>query len=146
MGSAQAEETIDVAATRERCFAVLVDYEAFPRWQSAMRETVVHERDGDGRGSLVEFVIDARLRSIRYTLRYGYEAPGRITWEYVDGDLRAIAGELLLEPLAAADGTRATYRLDIDPGMFVPGPVRRRLNDQLMRRFMHDLKRRVERA
>jgi polyketide cyclase/dehydrase/lipid transport protein len=144
MGRARSEQSVEVAAPRERCFAVLVDYDAFPAWQDAMRETVVHERDAEGRGSLVEFVIDARVRAIRYTLRYRYEPPGRITWRSVGGDVRSIDGEMLLEPGAAAGATRATYRLEIDPGLFVPGPVRRRLSDELMRRFMHDLRRRAE--
>ena len=43
------------------------------------------------------------------------------------------------------DGTtRATYRLAVDPGRFVPGPLRRLLTGPVMRRSVEELKSRVE--
>ena len=43
------------------------------------------------------------------------------------------------------DGTTlATYSLDIDPGVWLPGRVKRMLTEQVMKRSVEDLKRRVE--
>jgi len=43
------------------------------------------------------------------------------------------------------DGTTlATYSLRIDPGVWMPGPLAKALNDQVMRRSVEDLKARVE--
>ena len=43
------------------------------------------------------------------------------------------------------DRTRAELDLRIDPGLFVPGPVRRAIAHAVMGRALDDLKRHVER-
>jgi uncharacterized membrane protein len=119
------------------CLKALLDFASYPEWQSAVQD--VNVRD-DG---AVEFSVDAKVRRIRYVLRYHAEPPSRLWWEYVEGDAKNVAGEYRLDDLG--DGrTRATYRLDIDPGRFVPGPVRKLLVEGVMRTSVRDLKRRVE--
>jgi hypothetical protein len=119
------------------CLEALLDFGSYPEWQSAVRDVTVRD---DG---AVEFCVDAKVRTIRYVLRYHPEPPSRLWWEYVEGDAKDVSGEYLLDDLG--DGTtRATYRLDIDPGRFVPGPVRKLLVEGVMRTSVRDLKRRVE--
>jgi hypothetical protein len=103
----------------------------------------VLSRDDDGRGRDVRFEIDAKVRRVAYTLRYSYDEPRLITWDYVDGDVKSVDGEYTFED--AGDGTTvATYSLAIDPGVWLPGPVKGMLTDQVMKRSVEDLKRRVE--
>ena len=142
---AAAEQTVECDATQQACFDAIADFETYPEWQSAVLECEVRERDGEGRGTLVAFLIDAKVRKVRYVLRYHYDPPGRIWWDYVEGDVKHVEGEYLFE--AAGDGRcRATYRLDIDPGRFLPGPVKKVLSGQVMKGSVEDLKRRVESA
>jgi hypothetical protein len=129
-------------ATPQRCFDVATDYAAFPEWSSNVLEANVLETDAEGRGAVVEYITDARVRRIRYVLRYRYDPPGAIAWDYVEGDARSVTGSYSFEP--AADGTTITYRLDIDPGRFVPGPVRKILVDSVMKGSVADLVKRVE--
>jgi ribosome-associated toxin RatA of RatAB toxin-antitoxin module len=125
------------------CFDTITAYETFPEWQAAVKEVDVLSRDNDGRGRDVRFDIDAKVRQVSYTLRYSYEPPHLITWDYVEGDVKSVDGEYVFED--QGDGTtRATYSLDIDPGVWLPGPVKRMLTDQVMKRSVEDLKRRVE--
>jgi ribosome-associated toxin RatA of RatAB toxin-antitoxin module len=125
------------------CFDAITAYETFPEWQAAVKAVDVLSRDKDGRGRDVRFDIDAKVREVSYTLRYSYEPPHLITWDYVDGDVKSVDGEYVFED--QGDGTtRATYSLDIDPGVWLPGPVKRMLTDQVMKRSVEDLKRRVE--
>ena len=125
------------------CFEAITDYETFPDWQSAVKEVDVLSRDGDGRGRDVRFDIDAKVRHVSYTLRYSYEEPHLITWDYVEGDVKSVDGEFAFED--QGDGTtRATYSLKINPGVWLPGPVKKMLTDQVMKRSVEDLKRRVE--
>jgi hypothetical protein len=125
------------------CFDEITDYETFPEWQSAVKEVDVLSVDSSGRGRDVGFVIDARIRSVSYTLRYSYEQPHLVRWEYVSGDVRSVDGDLSF--VDQGDGTTlATYSLDIDPGVWLPGRVRKMLTDQVMKRSVEDLKRRVE--
>jgi ribosome-associated toxin RatA of RatAB toxin-antitoxin module len=125
------------------CFDEITDYETFPEWQAAVKEVDVLSRDAAGRGRDVHFAIDAKVRQVAYTLRYSYEPPHLVTWDYVDGDVKSVDGEYVFED--QGDGTTlATYSLDIDPGVWLPGRVKKLLTDQVMKRSVEDLKRRVE--
>ena len=139
-----AEHSAAIAVPPERCFDALLDYESFPDWQRAVKAVEVLSRDEAGRGREVEFRIDAKVKQVRYVLRYSYEPPGWIGWEYVEGDVKDVGGEFLLEE--DGGGTFATYRLTLDAGVWMPGPVRKVLSDQVMKGAVEDLKRRVERG
>jgi uncharacterized membrane protein len=138
-----AEQQIVVEGTPQQCFDALLDYEHFPDWQRAVKAVDVVTRDRAGRGEEVEFEIDAKVKTIRYTLRYSYEPPHRIAWDYVSGDVKDVDGEFVLED--RGDGTTlATYSLALDPGVWLPGPLQKVLRDQVMKGSVEDLKRRVE--
>jgi uncharacterized membrane protein len=144
MGISRAEQSIEIAAPPEACFEAIVDYETFPEWQEAVVSTDVLDRYEDGLGKLVELRVDAKVRQVRYRLRYHYERPARVWWEFVEGDgIEYIEGEYLFEPRDG--GTLATYRLGIDAGAPVPGFIARRLNEGVMRRSVRDLKGEAER-
>ena len=138
-------QTAEIAATPERCFEVLTDYERLPEWQGAVRAARVLERDEEGRGSVVEYEVDARVKTVRYRLRQVYDAPRRLASEYLGGDFRDFSGEWRFLPLGD-DRTRAELDLRIDPGRFVPGPVRSAIADAVMKRALRDLKAHLERA
>ena len=141
MGTHSAEHTVEIDASPAACFAAITDYESFPDWQHAVEAVEVLERDARGRGELVRFRIDAKVKRISYTLRYHYDEPSRIWWDFVAGEgVADVEGEYLLEPLDGDRRTRATYRLGIDPGIPVPGLLARRLNQGVMRRSVHDLR------
>ena len=143
MGRKRAERQIQIEGSPRECFAAIVDYETFASWQRAVKGVEVLSRDGDGRGKQVAFEIDAKVKTVRYTLDYSYEEPHLVSWRYIDGDPRDVDGELVLED--NGDGTTlATYSLSIDPGVWLPGKVVSILNEQVMHGALEDLKRRVE--
>src|SRR5436305_8894484 len=140
MGVTETAHAEVIAAPPEACLAALLDFATYPEWQSAVKEAAVVE---DGGAPVVEFRIDAKVKTVRYVLRYHPEPPSRLWWEYVEGDVRSVSGSYDLEDLG--DGTtKATYRLAIDPGRFVPGPIRRALTEGVMRVSVRELKARVE--
>ena len=143
MGAKRAERQIEIEGTPQECFAALLDYESFPEWQRSVKSVDVLSRDDKRRGKEVEFEIDAKVRSIRYTLDYSYEEPHLITWRFVEGDVKDVDGEFVLED--RGDGTTlATYALRLDPGVWMPGRLANLLNEQVMQGVMDDLKSRVE--
>jgi ribosome-associated toxin RatA of RatAB toxin-antitoxin module len=132
-----------VEASPQACFDALTDFERLPEWQGAVRRARVLERDAAGRGTVVEYEVDVRLKTVRYRLRQLYDEPHRLASEYLGGDFRDFCGEWRFEP--AGDGrTRVELDLRIDPGRFVPGPLRAAIADAVMRRALRDLKRYVE--
>ncbi len=145
MGREGAQHQVDIAAAPQLCFDALIDYETMPEWSSAVRSCEVRSRDDDGRGLEVAWEIDAKVRSVSYTLAYDYEEPHRIGVRYLRGDVRDLSGEYLLEDIEDGE-TLATFSLRIDPGLWVPGPVKKMLSDQVMKRSLEDLRRHVEAA
>lgn len=125
------------------CFDEITSYQTFPEWQAAVKEVDVLSVDSSGLGRDVRFVIDAKVRVVSYTLRYSYEQPHLVTWDYVEGDVKSVDGSFSFSD--EGDGTTlATYSLDIDPGVWLPGRVKKMLTEQVMKRSVEDLKRRVE--
>jgi ribosome-associated toxin RatA of RatAB toxin-antitoxin module len=135
----------EIDATPQQCFDLLTDYERLPEWQGAVRSAAILERDEQGRGAVVEYEVDARVKTVRYRLRQIYDEPRRLASEYLGGDFRDFSGEWRFVPVD--DGrTRAELDLQIDPGRFVPGPVRGVIADAVMRRALRDLKSHLEAA
>ena len=134
----------EIGAPPQACFDALTDYERLPEWQGAVRSARVLERDEHGRGAVVEYEVDARIKRVHYRLRQVYDEPHRLGSEYLGGDFRDFAGEWRFKAL---DGNRTHAELDlrIDPGLFVPGPVRRAIAHAVMGRALDDLKRHLER-
>ena len=138
-------QSTEIDATPQACFDALTDFERLPEWQGAVRDVEVLERDEAGRGTVVEYVVDARVKTVRYRLRQIYDEPRRLASEYLGGDFRDFCGEWRLEPLGEGR-TRAELDLTIDPGRFVPGVVRKAIADAVMRRALRDLKAHFETA
>jgi len=136
-------QSTDIDAGPQACFDALTDYEHLPEWQGAVKAARVLERDDQGRGSVVEYEVDARVKMVRYKLRQVYDEPRRLASEYLGGDFRDFAGEWRFEPRDDG-GTHAELDLRIDPGRFVPRPLRSAIADAVMRRALRDLKRHVE--
>jgi hypothetical protein len=136
----RAAHTEVIRGTAQDCLDALLAFETYPQWQSAVEAVDVRQRDATG--ATVAFTIDAKVKTIRYVLRYHLDGR-RLWWEYVDGDLEHVEGDYVLEE--QDDGTtRATYAVGIDPGRFVPGPVKRLLVDVVMKGSVRDLRRYVE--
>ncbi len=130
----------EIDATPQACFDALTDFERLPEWQGAVRDVQVLERDAQGRAAVVEYEVDARVKRVRYRLRQIYDEPHRLASEYLGGDFRDFRGEWRFKPLAGGR-TRAELDLRIDPGRFVPGPLRSAISDAVMRRALNDLQR-----
>ncbi len=101
-------------------------------------------RDGQGRGTRVEYHAGAMGRSVRYVLEYDFtDAPDAFSWSLVEGDmLRALDGRYTFIP--DGDGTRVDYRLRVDLSIPLPGLVKRRASGLIMGTALQDLKRVVE--
>ena len=86
MGMSWAEHTDEIDAPIEVCFAAIVDYESFSRWQDAVDSVEVMSARPDGLGQDVKLFVDAKIRKIDYVLRYSYTRPTEIRWDFVEGN------------------------------------------------------------
>ena len=144
MGVYEATREVTIAAPVQASFDALTDYEQLPDWQSTVRACSVLSRDDEGRGRDVEYVVDAKIRVVRYRLRHDYDEPRRIGSTYLGGDFRHFEGHYDLTQADA--GCLVTRRVAIDPGLRLPVPLVRVVNEAVLGRALSELREHVEGA
>ena len=126
MGAISGSAATEIEAPIEAVYAVAADGEGATRWQSEIEVAECIERAPDGAQLRVRMETETPIKRLVSTLRYSYQAPNRISWVQEDGDLKSVEGSWELEDLGG-DRTRATYRLEVDPGRIlgiaIRGPV-----------------------
>jgi ribosome-associated toxin RatA of RatAB toxin-antitoxin module len=128
--------TVDASA--EDCFAVLTDFEAYPRWAGPVTECRVVDRHPDGLPRRVAFALDFTVKTIRYTLEYRYHRPKSAHWKLVEGDVKDVQGSY--EFHEESGRTKATCSQAIDIGFWVPGPLRRPFEQKALRDSVEEFK------
>lgn len=126
MANLTGSSTAEIDAPLDRVWALVEDVEAAPRWQGGLKALRAIERDSEGRPVLCESESDAKVRSIKSTVRFSYHGPNRLSWSQEKGEMKSVDGSWELEDLGG-DRTRATYSLDVDLGrmlgMVIRGPL-----------------------
>ncbi len=137
--SGEQEYSVEVAASPVVCFTTITQFEQYPAWFTGIVAARVVSRYPSGVGQQIEFKMSIPLKTIRYVLEYSYEEPQRLRWKAVDGDVEAIEGNYVFEPLDASL-TRATCRQAIALGFWVPGPIRALLERTALQQSVEEFK------
>jgi ribosome-associated toxin RatA of RatAB toxin-antitoxin module len=137
------EQTLVVNAPIEKIWSTLLDFDSYPQWSGGVMEIDVLERDEEGRGTLIQMKVDAKFKKVTYKVRYNYDAPNKLWWDYIEGDLETMEGYYTFAD--NGDGT-TTVNTDVDfeAGFWVPGPLKKVFKDQGAKNALNDLKRRAE--
>jgi ribosome-associated toxin RatA of RatAB toxin-antitoxin module len=143
------EASVELDAPIDEVWAVVEDVASAPDWQAGLDDVKPLERDGQGRVLTADSTTDAKVRRITTRVRFSYDPPRKVEWRQEKGDLKSLVGAWELEDLG--DGrTRATYRLDGDPGrvlgMLIRGPVEDRLRELLVGGRPEELRQRLTRG
>jgi len=141
MPSYAATQTETIAATPQQCFDALVDYDRLPDWQNGLRSATVVEAFPNGH--VVDYELDAKVKTVRYRLRLTYDEPAAIDSRYLSGDFKQLEAGWRFSDRGNGT-TDAELAIDLDPGRFVPGPVRSAVQRFVMAGAMRDLKRHLE--
>ncbi len=147
MANLTGSSSAEIDAPLERVWALVEDVEAAPHWQGGLKSIRAIERDGDGRPTLCESESDARVRTIKSTVRFAYGGPTELRWRQEKGEMKSVDGSWKLEDLG--DGrTRATYSLDVDLGrmlgLVIRGPLVDVLRGMLVSARAGELKKHAE--
>ncbi len=139
--------SVEIDAPLEKVWAVVEDVLSAPDWQGGLDAMTALERDESGRATLVETENDIKVRRVKARVRFRYDGPERLTWTQEKGDLKSVEGAWELVDLGGGR-TRATYRLDADPGrvlgLVIRGPVEAATRALFVNGRPGELKRRVE--
>jgi hypothetical protein len=109
------ESTGEIPASIESCWSVIEDLSRAPEWQQGLQSVTVVERDAEGRPLVCDTVIDAKFRQVSCRVRCSFEAPRRMSFQRISGDVPDLRGAWELESLGP-QRTRAVYSLAVDPG------------------------------
>ncbi len=135
MGLIEGERRVEIDAPIERCYEIAADVENATEWQGSLRDVEVLERDPEKRALVVETESDAKVKTVKATLRFSYDPPERIDWVQEKGDTKSLKGYWVFEDLGAGR-TGATYGLVADPGrmlgMLLRGPAEGKVRDFLL--------------
>jgi carbon monoxide dehydrogenase subunit G len=139
--------TAEIEVPLEQVWAMVEDVERAPEWQGGLKAMRALERDGEGRAVLCQTETDARVRTIRSTVRFTYDGPTTLTWRQEKGELRSMAGRCELEDLGG-NRTRAIYSLEVELGgvlgLVIRGPLVDLLRGMLVGARAGELKRAAE--
>ena len=95
---------------------------------------------------LVETETDAKVRTLKSTLRFSYDPPNGLSWRQESGDLKSVEGSWSFEE--EGGGTKATYEMTVDLGrmlgMVIRGPLVGVLRGQLVESMPDKLKKEIE--
>ncbi|HVR05596.1 MAG TPA: SRPBCC family protein [Solirubrobacteraceae bacterium] len=139
--------SVEIEAPLQAVWEVVQDVLSAPQWQGGLDAMTALEHDAEGRATLVETENDIKVRRVKARVRFAYEGPELLSWTQEQGDMKSVQGAWELEDLGAGR-TRATYRLDADPGrvlsLVVRGPVEGATRAVFVNGRPGELKRRVE--
>lgn len=115
---------IDIPAPPEVVFQVIADCDLAPRMVVSLKSCRVLERDPAGHWDVREEISKMTfVPSVRNVFRSDYEAPRRIRFHRVGGDLKVFEGEWRIEPTAS--GSRVAYENRVSTPFHVPGYLAR---------------------
>lgn len=141
MSESVTERTV-IAASPSTILDAIIAVDDYPQWQRDVKEVEVLERDAQGRPARARFVVDARIFTATYVLRYSYGG-GTVRWELESSDqLRKLDGGYTVTD--AGDGhSTVVYELVADPTISIPGFMRRAAAEKIVRSALDNLRDRV---
>lgn len=136
-------DNIDIAASAADIFEVATDFAAYPEWNASIKRVEIKATDDEGRATEVFYEVDAKVRTMTYTLGYDYSgAPEAFSWDLIDGDVKELSGSYEFDEFD--DITEVRYETRVDPGFPIPGFLKRQAEKQIVKGALADLKKRVE--
>jgi ribosome-associated toxin RatA of RatAB toxin-antitoxin module len=147
MATITGSSTAEIHAPLDTVWALVEDVERAPDWQGGLKGMRAIDRDDAGHAILCETESDAKVRTIKSTVRFAYAPPSTLSWTQEKGELKSVDGRWELEDLGG-DRTRATYKLDVELGrmlgMVIRGPLVDLLRDMLVSARAGELKKAIE--
>lgn len=136
-------QRVEVSADPQHVYEVALDIEAYPSWAGGVRSVAILEEDDHGRPVRADFVVDAMIKEIAYTLDYDYDYDNGFAWTAVpNDDIKSLQGRYEFNQLE--DGTEVVYALKVDPAFTVPGFLRKQAEKQIVGTALRGLKKRAE--
>lgn len=137
-------QRVEVSAEPQHVYEVALDIEAYPSWADGVRSVAVVEEDEYGRPVKADFVVDAMVREVAYTLVYDFDFDNGFAWSAIpNDDIKLLEGRYEFNLLDSED-TEVVYALRIEPAFTLPGFLRKQAEKQIIGTALRGLKKRAE--
>lgn len=147
MAAITGSSTAEINAPIAKVWELVEDVESAPEWQGGLKAMNAIERDADRRATLCEAHTDAKVTTIKSTIRFAYDGPTTLSWTQEKGELKSVEGSWTLEDLGG-EKTRATYTIEAELGrklgLVIRGPLVGVLRNQLAGARAGELKKYAE--
>lgn len=137
-------QRVEVSAEPQHIYEVALDIESYPEWADGVRSVSILEEDEYGRPLKADFVVDAMIKEVSYTLEYDFNFDNGFAWSAIpNDDIKSLEGRYEFNSLEE-EGTEVVYALRISPGFTVPGFLRKQAEKQIVGTALRGLKKRAE--
>ena len=92
MGVLAGSSSAEIDAPIDAVWKAVEAVEKAPDWQGGMKDIEALEHDDQGRPTLVETEADAKVTTVKTTVRFSYAGPTRLSWKQEKGDLKSMDG------------------------------------------------------
>lgn len=137
----QVSQSIEIDATPQQCFDVVFDFKTYPEYLKETKSVVIEKKSGQTVD--VTFSLEV-IKKISYTLKMVGKPPKKISWTLLKADLmKENKGSWTFEATKSG-GTKATYDVEVEFGLFVPGMIAKMLIGNSLPGMLKAVKQRVE--
>jgi ribosome-associated toxin RatA of RatAB toxin-antitoxin module len=136
-------KTVEVAADAASIMRIVADFESYPQWNSEIKGLWVLARYDDGRPSQLR--LDAAYEGIDGTFIQAvyYPGPNQIQTVMQQGSLFA-KQEQLFSVVELGATSLLTVDMDVETEMSIPGPMVKKLANNVLDYLADNLKKRAE--
>ena len=138
---ARATKSIEIEGTPQDCYAVITDFENYPRFLDEVKRVRILETDGDG--WKVSYTVQV-VKKAQYTLQHKGVPGELLSWTLVEGFFESNSGQWTLEPLEGGERTLATYLIDLELSGSVSDKILQSLTEKALPKMLKAFKTRIE--
>ncbi len=149
-GSGIVTGLIEIEATPQEIWKILLDFESIPETSGAMKTAVRYEDKPNGSSRIigVEYMVKVGWVEIEYSIHHDYfAADNYLVWSLDparENGIDATDGSFSTWPGSAPGRTRFLYRTSIDTGRNVPKWIEEDLSEGSLKSYIKAVKKRAE--
>ena len=143
MAAESTVQRIEVSAEVQHVYEVALDLEEYTDWAGGVKSVSVTEEDEYGRPVKADFVVEAMVKEVSYSLDYDFDYDNGFAWTAIpNDDIKVLEGRYEFNPIDG--GTEVVYALRVEPAFSVPGFLRKQAEKQIVGTALRGLKKRAE--
>ena len=136
-------KTLEVNADAKSILDIVADFESYPEWNDEVKAVYILARYDDGRPSQLRLETVVQGHESTFIQAVYYPGEGQIQTMLQQGDVFTKQDQLF-SVVAMGPSTLLTVDLEVETSMAVPGPIVKKLANDVLEHLANNLKNRAE--